>query len=412
MDEEEYSIDSRESLKRNERGYPNGPVRIYDSGVYLYLEPTREEASQFDVVVNVAKEVRNPFADNKTDGRIAGRRQTSFPLFQKRYSIADPTTAASETSFTTALETQPARPTSPTPCKERKMEKIPEYVHVPWDHNSEILDDLYPLCELIDDRISQGKTVLVHCQLGASRSASLVIAYGLYKNRHLDFNDMYDIVKSRSCWVGPNMSLIYQLTDFRSRLQRGIPSTPPSPDWFKMGPHATNSAQPEPMDTSDDSSEDRAKMSRRGSPKPSVPESAAVGTSTAEKQSVTLNAPQSGSRTERPKLRRVSPRPLPLREKYETRAPGPTPAEPAGHKHARFPSIHMDLGIKEPPISPSILSPRAASFINPSIARTLAGDVASDAPAAVVEFGQPAFDPRSPPQRHEPLIMRNIDEFL
>ncbi|KAL1990590.1 hypothetical protein VTN49DRAFT_6429 [Thermomyces lanuginosus] len=405
VDEEEYSIDSRESLKRNERGYPNGPVKIYDSGVYLYLEPTREEACQFDVVVNVAKEVKNPFLD-PNNGRNAGGYRRSNSPFQKRYSIADPTTASSETPFSTAFETQPTRPDSPTGSSERKEEKLPEYVHVPWDHNSEILDDLYPLCELIDDRISQGKTVLVHCQLGASRSASLVIAYGLYKNRHLDFNDMYDIVKSRSCWVGPNMSLIYQLTDFRSRLQRGIPSTPPSPDWFKMGPHAGQSSQsalPEPMDTSEDASEDRTKVSRRESPKPRGPE---------ENKPGMFKAPQFSSATERPRLRRISPRPLPLREKYETGAPGPAPAEPASHMHARFPSIHMELGIKEPPISPSVLSPRAASFIHPSISRTLAGSVAPDSPAAVVEFGQPAFDPRSPPQRHEPLIMRNIDEFL
>lgn len=66
LQEEEDHLDSRESSHRNERGYPNGPIRIYDSGVYLYLEPTAQEASQFDVVVNVAKEVAGPFSDRKS----------------------------------------------------------------------------------------------------------------------------------------------------------------------------------------------------------------------------------------------------------------------------------------------------------------------------------------------------------
>src|SRR5262249_12136582 len=42
-------------------GYPDGPIAIYDDNVYLYLEPTAEEASRFDVVINVAREVANPF---------------------------------------------------------------------------------------------------------------------------------------------------------------------------------------------------------------------------------------------------------------------------------------------------------------------------------------------------------------
>ena len=199
-EEGDQHLDSRESTKKSERGYPDGPIRIYDSGVYLYLEPTAEEAAKFDVVLNMAKEVPNPFSksDRRDNTVMSTLRNTS------------PQSANSSFEF---LPSEPATPMTPKPQKPR-----PEYIHVNWDHNSEILDDLYPLCELIDDRVSKGKTVLIHCQLGVSRSASMVIAYGLYKNPHLDFNAMYGIVKSKSDWIGPNMSLIYQLTDFRSQV--------------------------------------------------------------------------------------------------------------------------------------------------------------------------------------------------
>lgn len=41
--------------------YPSGPIIICQPNIYLYSEPTREEAGDFDVVINVAKEVKNPF---------------------------------------------------------------------------------------------------------------------------------------------------------------------------------------------------------------------------------------------------------------------------------------------------------------------------------------------------------------
>ena len=220
MEEGDQHLDSRESTKKSERGYPDGPIRIYDSGVYLYLEPTAEEAARFDVVLNMAKEVPNPFSKNdSSDNTVVSTLRNASISPSKRQLLIEPQTANSPFEF---MPSEPATPTAPKPQKPR-----PEYIHVNWDHNSEILDDLYPLCELIDDRVSKGKTVLIHCQLGVSRSASMVIAYGLYKNPHLDFNAMYGIVKSKSNWIGPNMSLIYQLTDFRSRLLQVV-ETPSS----------------------------------------------------------------------------------------------------------------------------------------------------------------------------------------
>ena len=45
--------------------YPDGPICVYDPHIDLYLEPTAEQAKQYDVVMNVASEVRNPFQQDQ-----------------------------------------------------------------------------------------------------------------------------------------------------------------------------------------------------------------------------------------------------------------------------------------------------------------------------------------------------------
>ncbi|KAG5362541.1 Tyrosine-protein phosphatase MSG5 [Yarrowia sp. C11] len=150
----------------HENAYPDGPLLIYPNNVYLYSEPSVELARTFDVVINVAKEIDNPF--------------TEEPY---------------------ASDGQPN----------------PEYVYVPWGHNSKFLPDLPYLTQLIEDRSSAGKRVLVHCQCGVSRSASLLIAY-IMKKQHLDLNAAYDWVKYRSPEIGPNMTLIFQLMDWHKHL--------------------------------------------------------------------------------------------------------------------------------------------------------------------------------------------------
>ncbi|EED20133.1 protein-tyrosine phosphatase, putative [Talaromyces stipitatus ATCC 10500] len=408
-EEEDYNLDSRESTKRTEQSYPDGPIKIYDSGVYLYLEPTRDEASKFDVVINVAKEVLNPFAietESKPDTVVSTlRRPVSLA---KRLSMAEPMTAISEESFHSAFESLPESDSPTTPKVEKNS--TPEYIHVPWDHNSEILDDLATLCQLVDDRINQGKSVLIHCQLGASRSASLVIAYGLYKHRDLDFNDMYSIVKGKSRWVGPNMSLIYQLTDFRSRVQRDEPIKAPNPDWFKT-PHLTRAVQP---DFGEEISQPEPVQPAQKQVQQVQNESALAEMIFSPLQPTFTQPfirPFSLQKQHGSNSRGLLPRPLPLREKYpssESLAQS-NKSETRKVSHVRYPTVQMDLVMQDVPSSPSILSPRAAPFMCSSISRTLAGDLAGDGPAAF-GFGQPLFDPRSPPQRQELLITRSIDE--
>lgn len=192
-------------------GYPDGPIAIYDDNVYLYLEPTADEASRFDVVINVAREVRNPFeAIEQEAGASPSARDES----------AVPDTAATTASFATAFEFQPSESLpldTPTTPKANPL-RVPEYIHIPWDHSTDITPDLTHLCEIIENRTKNGQKVLVHCQQGASRSASLIIAYGLYQSPELSVNDAYYAAQAKSRWISPNMKLMYSLQDFQKQM--------------------------------------------------------------------------------------------------------------------------------------------------------------------------------------------------
>lgn len=405
--EEDDAPQSRESARRSERGYPNGPIQIYDSGVFLYLEPTADEAARFDVVVNVAKEVVNPFSKSADNTQTVMSALRSGNADHRRQSCSTPFTALSDISFKSAFEYLPSDESSPaTPRNERTG---PEYVHVGWDHNSEILDDLYPLCELIDSRISQGKKVLIHCQLGASRSASLVIAYGLYKNRHLDFNSMYETVKERSRWVSPNMSLIYQLTDFRSRLIRG--SRPSSGDWSCRG-----SAPPTPQSgvppSSSQTDVSRGAASAGTGPTSSNPLSqSSLSSASLSVPSTDRTTPVSANSLGFPKSlshkRSISPRPLALRQSFfNTDSQGRSAQSETDGDHSNGASRNAFVKNTDDP-SAALFSPRTTGFLAVARPRPLSGILEDGQPNQV-----PVADPRSPPQGHERLIMRSIDEFL
>lgn len=203
MDEED-DIEPPRSGEAKSPAYPTGPALIFEPNIYLYSEPNAELASQFDVVINVAREVLNPFKAAAAPEVV-------------------PDTACTESSFKTAFEEvvfSPIRPRAETP---RQRYREPEYVHMPWDHNTPILDDLPGLVELISERSGQGKKVLVHCQCGVSRSATLLIAYSMFKNPEKSMQDAYSSVKSKSRWIGPNMSLIYQLTDWKKMISSDAP---------------------------------------------------------------------------------------------------------------------------------------------------------------------------------------------
>ncbi|KAK3723559.1 tyrosine/serine/threonine protein phosphatase [Vermiconidia calcicola] len=253
--EEEQNFDVPLSKEEKPEAYPDGPICVYEPHIDLYLEPTAEQCRQYDVVMNVASEVRNPLSDNvvttaeEPEIRIDGGGGIQFAPKRDHLSIQtkDTEVAQHESSPTTpkAFSSESVS----TSNNGSTLEKEPEYIHIRWEHNSDIVPDLLRLVKLIDDKVTQGKRVLIHCQCGVSRSASLVVAYGLYKEPTLSVQEAYDAVKRRSQWIGPNMNLIMQLQEFRTSLSRGgvlandrglSPITPSSAlsDW--RGPFSAN----------------------------------------------------------------------------------------------------------------------------------------------------------------------------
>ncbi|CAO3571966.1 unnamed protein product [Mortierella alpina] len=96
---------------------------------------------------------------------------------------------------------------------------IIHYKNLSWTHYQKNLKDEFPVAfKFIEETRSLGGKVLVHCQLGVSRSASLVIAY-VMKTRQLGLSDAYEFVKTRSGVISPNMSLMYQLAEFEKSLK-------------------------------------------------------------------------------------------------------------------------------------------------------------------------------------------------
>ncbi|TGJ84537.1 hypothetical protein E0Z10_g4214 [Xylaria hypoxylon] len=217
MDFEPFHDESENNEDQKSPGYPDGPIAIYSDNVYLYLEPTADEASKFDVVINVAREVHNPFATSATKNNAA-----SLGASESVVESPIPDTAMTNDSFATAFEYPPREESgSETPTTPKAVAwNEPEYIHMPWDHNTDIATDLMTLCETIDQRTKEGKKVLVHCQQGASRSASLIIAYGLYQDPGLTVNDAYYAAQTKSKWISPNMRLMYCLQDFQKEVSK------------------------------------------------------------------------------------------------------------------------------------------------------------------------------------------------
>jgi tyrosine-protein phosphatase len=228
-DDQEQNFDIPQSREEKPAAYPNGPICIYEAGVYLYFEPTTEQACTFDVIINVASEVKNPFTSSTSQSQkdIDARRIDGPPAesvdFAALSQRAKPKSFARDGGSPTTPKATAAVMQTIQPGElviDGKAYKTPEYIHMPWEHNTDIVPDLYKLVKIMDERVQQGKRVLIHCQCGVSRSASLIVAYGLFKDPQMSVQDAYDRAKKRSKWIGPNMNLIMQLQEFRNGLLR------------------------------------------------------------------------------------------------------------------------------------------------------------------------------------------------
>ncbi|OLY79579.1 Dual specificity protein phosphatase 9 [Smittium mucronatum] len=99
---------------------------------------------------------------------------------------------------------------------EKQLKKLKNIEHKDyfWDHNqSNIINEFSSCFEFIDNAVSNNIPILVHCQLGVSRSATLIIAYIMHQKR-ISFNSAYSFVKLKSPKTSPNLSLIMQLLEY------------------------------------------------------------------------------------------------------------------------------------------------------------------------------------------------------
>ncbi|XP_042289131.1 dual specificity protein phosphatase 13-like [Thunnus maccoyii] len=76
----------------------------------------------------------------------------------------------------------------------------------------------YPAAEFIQQALTSGGKVLVHCAVGVSRSAALVLAY-LMIHHHLSLLSSIRCVQQKR-WVFPNRGFLRQLISLDRKLQR------------------------------------------------------------------------------------------------------------------------------------------------------------------------------------------------
>ncbi|KAI8808852.1 protein-tyrosine phosphatase-like protein [Cladochytrium replicatum] len=198
-----------------DRYYSDGPARILPQ---LYLGSSWNVANapllqslNVQYVLNVAKEIDNPHST------------TSVHLSRPTYR-----------SWENQHSDVPMSPISPT-TPANSQRDIPVYRKLSWSHDPNLLADLDAAFAYIDSaRCSpSAPCVLVACQQGISRSASLVIAY-VMRTCNLSLAQAYAFVKGRAPNISPNMSLIGQLAEFeqilreRKRDSQGLRESLPS----------------------------------------------------------------------------------------------------------------------------------------------------------------------------------------
>jgi protein-tyrosine phosphatase len=97
-----------------------------------------------------------------------------------------------------------------------------DYSHVPLDdHSDEPIARHFDECnKFIGHHLESGGRVLVHCRMGVSRSATIVIAY-LMASGFISYRKAFDHVKERRIKVSPNLGFILALRKYQETLGGG-----------------------------------------------------------------------------------------------------------------------------------------------------------------------------------------------
>ena len=129
----------------------------------------------------------------------------------------------------------------PSNLEHNNIAVLVQVLDVPWLPQSErdgyecyrmdVLDleteDIFPhlegAVECIDAALTRGKNVLVHCQQGVSRSATIVIAY-LIRKRGMTYDAAAAFVRQRRPCVKPNSGFVRSLKAYEHSWRPKAPS--------------------------------------------------------------------------------------------------------------------------------------------------------------------------------------------
>jgi protein-tyrosine phosphatase len=102
-----------------------------------------------------------------------------------------------------------------------------QYCHVCVDDGAaaDIAQHFDRTCAFLEDAKREKKAVLVHCTMGMSRSASIVLAY-LIKHNNMTLVEALEYVKERRPVASPNPGFMNQLVGFEKKV-RGESSLDP-----------------------------------------------------------------------------------------------------------------------------------------------------------------------------------------
>ncbi|QRW05010.1 Dual specificity phosphatase, catalytic domain [Ceratobasidium sp. AG-Ba] len=245
------SFATRAKEDDNGAPYTDGPIEILP-GIWLGQEENARNWSQLEArgirwVLNVAKEVAPPYLDGQNDMAprpVADPRNPPKSAVDERLRIrpsaSTPNLAQPQTAFLSRRKPGPEEAPG-QPVQPQAVPFVPPtggsallYIHLPWSHGqSDLVKSGFPTAmSFVDHARRKGQGVLIHCQCGVSRSATLVIALVMRASMPRDdvpvpeelksvqgsMHNAYAFVKEKSKWVGPNMSLIYQLLEYERTL--------------------------------------------------------------------------------------------------------------------------------------------------------------------------------------------------
>ncbi|KAF9068030.1 hypothetical protein BDP27DRAFT_1422267 [Rhodocollybia butyracea] len=203
--------------------YVDGPIQIIP-GIWLGSEDNARDWTGLiergiKSILNVAKEVASPLEPVNSSQTL-------------KSVVSTPNLSNSLESVSTY---HPPHPASGRPGL--------HYLKLQWSHGQrDLVTDGFPAAmKFTDEALQRGDGVLIHCQCGISRSATLTIAIVMRAAAERSpsvpseiwalkgMQPAYDYVKEKSKWIGPNMSLIYQLLEYERKL-KGSDANSPSSD--------------------------------------------------------------------------------------------------------------------------------------------------------------------------------------